>query len=72
MNRTDTQALHRPKQRLHFTQKEIDMRDSMQYPKNPNYISFSEAATQNIRGVVLAMLAVLVPLVVLAMIIGGK
>jgi hypothetical protein len=46
------------------------MREYLQFPKDPNRLSFGETAAQNIRGIILAMLAVLVPLVVLAMIIG--
>jgi hypothetical protein len=64
--------LHRIKQRLSFTQKEFDMREYIQFPKDPNRLSFGETAAQNIRGIILVMLAVLVPLVVLAMMIGGK
>jgi hypothetical protein len=48
------------------------MREHLQLPNDPNRLSSGETAAQNFRGIILAMLSVLVPLVVLSMIIGGK
>lgn len=48
------------------------MREYLQLPNDPNRLPSGEAAAQNFRGIILGMLSALVPLVVLAIIIGGK